>query len=167
MPIHPDMQKMFNQHDQLVEQGKRLITNFRALVWFRIPGLGLSRPRYWRFISDLLADFVESCDVRNLNEVIYMRIRVCDRLNEEGGIGPIHVDGHFISHCKMYICDGAKESRLHNPMYRLKTWRGVMFRDHMDTNPEYNTAKVFLVANALEKFLKANKIRFERINSKK
>ena len=72
-------------HDEMHSKGKVLARSFRPIVHFVIPATEIESMHYYTFISDLLADFALFCDERNVNESRMMRIRSCDRPNEEGG----------------------------------------------------------------------------------
>lgn len=159
-----DTQRISNK---LSQRGRQLATQYWPTVYFKIPGIGLKLYFYRRFLSNLLSSFILTCDPRNEYESKMMKMRGCGRVNEESGIGCIYIDGHFISHCKMYVCDGQKESRVHNPEMNYKPWRGLIFRDHADPNPYYNTGKVWLIADKFEEFLKENNVRYSRINVEK
>lgn len=138
------------------------LTNFWPVVSFCIPLVGLHTWRYPRFLNRLLMEFIEKADSQNEREVRTMSYRGLGRLNEESGIGMCTIDGIFIAHCKMYICDGTRDSRKYDPKNKWKKWRGIVFRDHADSN--LNTAKVFTIANAFEVFLNSKGIKFERFN---
>ncbi len=153
-------QEMMEQHERMISRGEEL-ASFRSIVNFRIPAVGLSRWRYHHLLLVLLIEFVEQADPRNKEQAKVMKYHGLGRPNEEGGIGCLTIDRIFIGHCKMYFCDGTRESRTLNPEGKWKPWRGLIFRDH-DSN--LDTAKVFTIADAFEKFLQSKNIKFRRIN---
>lgn len=158
--LYEDMQV---QREKLDLYGQKL-TGFWPHVSFRIPATGIHRRQYHRLINALLREFVEKADPKNEQEVRIMGYRGFREPNSESGIGSCTIGGIFIGHCKMYVCDGARESRQYNPDHNWKPWRGLIFRDHAEPNPNYETAKVFTIADAFEAFLTSKGIKFKRIN---
>jgi hypothetical protein len=154
-------QEMRDQHRRMFQRGEEL-ADFRPTVSFRIPATGLYTWKYLCMIRDLLVEFVRQANPDNTREAKIMEYRGIGQPNEEGGIGMCTIDGIFIDHCKLYVCDGTRNSRHMNPDNKWKPWRGIVFRDHADSNT--NTAKVFIIADAFEKLLVSRGMRFRRIN---
>lgn len=157
-------QSIQEQHKRLALYGEQL-AGLRPIVYFCIPAVGLHRWKYLRLIHNLLVEFVEKADPKNEQETSVIKHRGLGEPNQEGGISLCTVDGIFIDHCKMYVCDGTPDSRQHDPNHKWKRWRGLIFCDHADSNR--NTAKVFIIADAFEKFLFSKGIKFKRINTMK
>lgn len=158
-------QEFKRQSDQMIQKGSLIIGKFSPFVCFGIPGVGLSLPRYRSLMRNLLREFLEQSDPRNRFDAEMAAIRAWDRPNEEGGLGGVYLEGFYVQHCKMYLFDGTSQSRLYNPKHNYKPWRGLLFRDHPDPNPEFQLAKVFLVADCFERFLCDKKVKFSRFNT--
>lgn len=165
--INPDMVKIVEemriQREKLDSYGEKL-ANFWPHVSFRIPAVGLHTWKYHRLINALLREFIEKADPENEQSVRVLSHRGFGQPNSEGGIGCVVINGIFVNHCKMYVCDGTKDSSQYNPDHTWKPWRGLIFRDHAEPNPKYTTAKVFTIADAFEEFLTSKGVKFKRIN---
>jgi len=153
--------EMDEQHKRQTEFAKQL-AGFWPVVSFYIPLVGLHTWRYPRSLNKLLVEFIEKADPGNEREAMVMGYRGLGRLNEESGIGTCTINGIFIGHCKMHVCDGTRDSSKYHPENKWKKWRGIVFRDHADS--DLNTAKVFTIADAFEVFLASKNIKFKRIN---
>lgn len=157
--VYAQMQEQHRKMDLRAQE----LTGFWPVVYFKIPATGLWRVRFYKLINSLLVEFVERADEMNAQQARVMSYHGFHRPNEESGIGICTIDGFFIAHCKMYVCDGTRDSAKYNPGKNYRPWRGLFFRDHADSNT--NTAKVFIIADAFQRFLTSKGIKFERVNA--
>jgi hypothetical protein len=149
---------------RISEERKKFLSGFRPLVRFVMTD-NSELHEFQEGISALISEFVRWCDPqKNANQAEVMAWTGV-RWNEEGGIGLCYVDGEYVMHCKMCVCDGSPESAHHSSTY--EPWRGILFRDHAEPDCRFvNTVKVFLIADAFEKFLLERGIKFTRDNMK-
>src|SRR3989344_2118364 len=147
-------------HDlEISEERRAFLAQHWSLVRFEVPS-AQEGSEFQYYLVGLLRDFMLWLTPDNEADATMMENHPTWNGNE-GGIG-LHVHGVYISHCKMYLFDGREESR--SPYSEFQPWKGVIFRDH---DSQSNTLKVFLIADAFERFLKQKGLEHTRHNAKK
>lgn len=115
-------------------------------VFFKIPKQDLEIIKYRIFIENFLFKWLYEKEGNKK----YMRLHGGE-WNMEGGIGCCRINGRDIAHCKLYKFDDND----HN-------WgRGILIRDHYSIA---DVKKVHLISDSFEKFLKEQKVEYERKN---
>ncbi len=143
---------MYPKRKEISEERGNYLANFDPLVGFVFEKREDEVYEWHKFVIELLADFILWCDQRNGDEAEIIRLQGVSWNENEGGIGMIWVNGEYIIHCKMHCFDGTDKSI--SPSSNYLPWYGIQFRDHTDQGPPlYNVNKVFVIADAFEKFL--------------
>jgi len=144
---------------ELTDKRKKYLEQFDAWVRFEV----VSEKEgfdYREFFRSLFKDFIIWADLKNQelgDNFIYRRTSHWN--GDEGGMGGIYIKGFYFGHCKMYLYDGMEKGEIG---INLERWKGVMFRDHNDDIQD--VAKVHLIADAFEEFLKEKGQPYERNN---
>ena len=103
---------------------------------------------YYNFISDILKKFVVDADSRNARNWR----KLISKPNIIGNISNVHIDGLFISRCELFWDDGSPGCNF---------WNGLRFYDEIEKG--HNCVRmVYVLADAFEKFLRAQNIPFSR-----
>ena len=138
----------WDQYEKLLELGKEL-KNFDSSVLIQVPQPEISTPELFR-------GWWAGVERQWINE--YNDSRYSERINWNDEYRIYGKFGDFYLDAKFYRYDGSQVPFWEND---FRSERGVQIREHYGVR---DVAKVHLIANNLEEFLKQQNINYGRLN---
>ncbi len=134
---------------------EQFIGQWLPFVRFQLPS-ELKEEQFRHWLHDLLLEFIQAADRRNEKTAEHC-LDYGQEWAEEGGIGIFYVDGVYIDHIKLHLY------RDETP--RFRDWSGLVFHEHAYKGLPA-VAKIYLVTDAFERFLKERGVTYERYGLK-